>query len=45
MNKYYPKQFYECWQNMKKRCNYSKSENYKWYGCRNITYDEKWETI
>ena len=37
--------FYNTWQNMKKRCNNSNIEAYKWYGERGITYDSKWETF
>jgi hypothetical protein len=34
---------YQCWQNVKKRCNNPKADNYKYYGGRGITYDSKWE--
>ena len=40
-----PPSFYNAWQNMKRRCNGSYVDAYKWYGARGITYDEKWETI
>ena len=34
---------YCSWAQMKGRCNNSKSENYRRYGGRGITYDQKWE--
>lgn len=34
---------YKIWTSMKQRCNNSKSQHYKSYGGRGITYDPKWE--
>lgn len=34
---------YECWLDMKKRCNDANNKEYKNYGGRGITYCEEWE--
>jgi hypothetical protein len=35
--------FYQCWQRIKQRCDNYKTNNYKYYGDRGITYDSKWK--
>lgn len=34
---------YQCWWNMKQRCNNKENRSYKRYGERGITYDPRWE--
>lgn len=44
-NKFKGTAFYNCWQNMKKRCSNPNTENYEYYGARGITYDPNWESF
>ena len=34
---------YQCWENMKRRCNYPKSPSYKNYGARGIKVCKRWD--
>lgn len=37
--------FYRVWLSMKTRCNNPRSNRYKYYGGKGITYDSRWETF
>ena len=34
---------YRTWAAMKRRCNNPRAQNYKFYGAKGITYEERWE--
>lgn len=36
---------YQCWSDMKTRCDNTKNKYYDYYGGRGITYDQKWGTF
>ena len=36
---------YQCWADMKTRCDNPKNKYYDYYGGRGITYDPKWKTF
>lgn len=36
---------YQCWADMKTRCDNDKNKYYEYYGGRGITYDPKWKTF
>lgn len=38
-------EFYNAWQNMKRRCNNPNIEHYEYYGGKGVTYDKEWESI
>lgn len=43
LHKHHP--FYLAWANMKTRCDNVKSTQYKWYGGRGITYEQRWKVF